>query len=116
MIFCLVVFIINNNKSKCDKTQIIKTLVRQAARWSTAAAQDSNPLISILHANYGAGYLWALRDIATDAEIESAVGIDILQFRDAITNAQDYSAKKMMAVCPQFAPKDAYLSKIAKEM
>src|SRR5207237_6958 len=42
-----------------EKVQI---LTRQAARWSTAASQDNNPLIAVLHANYGAGYLWAIHD------------------------------------------------------
>ena len=59
---------------------IIKTLVRQSARWSTAAQQDNNAMISVLHANYGAGYLWALKDIATDQEITSATQIDIKKF------------------------------------
>ena len=40
----------------------INTLIRQAARWSVAAQQDESPIIALLHANYGAGYLWALKD------------------------------------------------------
>src|SRR5580704_18335015 len=70
------------------KFNTIKTLVRQSARWSTAATQDSNPLISVLHANYGAGYLWALQDIATDQDVYSATGVDFLKLRDAITKVQ----------------------------
>ena len=50
----------------------IQKLTRQAARWSTAAAQDDSPLIAVLHANYGAGYLWALKDIATAKQIKNA--------------------------------------------
>lgn len=38
-------------------------LIRQVARWSTAGKQDKNSMIAVLHANYGAGYLWALKDI-----------------------------------------------------
>jgi len=30
---------------------------RQSARWSLAAKQDMNPVIGLLHANYGTGYL-----------------------------------------------------------
>ena len=99
-----------------DKSQIIKTLVRQAARWSTAAAQDENAMISVLHANYGAGYLWALRDIATDEEIFNVTQIDVLKFRDSITKIQDYSTMKLMKLCPKYAPKNTYLAKIAKEI
>jgi hypothetical protein len=103
-------------KNDNDKSKIIKTLVRQTSRWATAAAQDENILISVLHANYGAGYLYALRDIATDEEIVNTTGIDVLQFRDAVTQVQDYSTKRLMELCPNFAPKASYLSKVASEI
>lgn len=105
-----------HKQTNFDKSQIIKTLVRQAARWSTAAAQDENAMISVLHANYGAGYLWALRDIATDEEIYNATHIDVLKFRDDITKIQDYSTMKLMKLCPNYAPTQTYLTKIAKEI
>lgn len=47
-----------SNKEKINN--IIKTLVRQSARWSVAASQDTNIMIAVLHSNYGAGYLWVL--------------------------------------------------------
>lgn len=47
-----------SNKEKINN--IIKTLVRQSARWSVAALQDTNIMIAVLHSNYGAGYLWVL--------------------------------------------------------
>lgn len=90
-------------------------LVRQAARWATAAKQDMNPMIAVLHANYGAGYLWALQDIATHGEIERAAGIKWKEFRKAILDAQDAAAQKLAKTCPGYAPKDDYLTRIAKE-
>ena len=33
----------------------IKTLVKQAAKWATAAQQDASPVTSMLHANYASG-------------------------------------------------------------
>lgn len=96
-------------------TETLKTLARQAARWSTAANQDNNAMIAVLHANYGAGYLWAMQDIATSSEIEAATGIDWKRFKHEILSAQDAAAKKMANLCPQFAPKKSYLSKIGKE-
>lgn len=117
LLFILLLFIIikNFDQKDCEKTQAIKTLVRQAARWSTAANQDKSPIIAILHANYGAGYLWALKDIATDNEIEKATGIDVLKFRDEIIKVQDNASKKMLMTCPKFSPEKTYLSQIAKE-
>ena len=82
--------------------QNIQTLVRQTSRWSAAAKQDESPIIALLHANYGAGYLWALKDIATDAEIKQASNIDILPFEKKITDIQDASTRKVSRVCPKF--------------
>jgi hypothetical protein len=94
------------------KKQSLKTLVRQATRWSVASVQDKNPVIAVLHANYGAGYLWALKDIATDSEIEQATDIDVLKFRDEITKIQDDAMKKMYFSCPSIAPEPSYLRKL----
>jgi hypothetical protein len=107
-------FTTKEDLSSC-KNDTIKTLVRQAARWSIAANQDENAMIAVLHANYGAAYLWALRDIATDVEIKNATGIDIIRFRDEITAAQDKATKRMIATCPSYAPTASYLAAIAGE-
>ena len=116
----LVVFIYiiryNLTKSKCnDLFMAIKILVRQAARWSTAAQQDKNLLIAVLHANYGVGYLSALRDIATDTQIEEATGVNFKKFGYTITKIQDSVTKKMIKLCPEYAPKKTYLTKIGGE-
>ena len=94
---------------------VIKTLVRQAARWITAARQDENSMIAVIHAYYGAGYLWALRDIASDTEIEKASGINWKRFKNEILETQDIVTKKMARLCPKWAPKQTYLSKVGGE-
>ena len=98
VIFVLVYVIIKKpkKKDKDDKKTMINTLVRQASRWSTAAKQDKSPLIALLHANYGAGYLWELKDIFTDQEIEKATGMNVLEFRDEIVEIQDQANLKVI--------------------
>ena len=93
----------------------IKVLVRQAARWSTAAEQDESAMIAVLHANYGAGYLWALKDIATQQEIETVTGIDMSRFEREIVRVQDESTMRMARLCPQYAPASTYLTSIGGE-
>jgi hypothetical protein len=90
----------------------VRILTRQAARWSTAATQDENPLIAVLHANYGAGYLWAINDIVTSEQFNQMTGYDYTRFRDEITKIQDMATKKMISVCPDFAPQQSYLLSI----
>ena len=89
--------------------------MRQAARWSVAARQDKSSMIAVLHANYGAGYLWALQDIASKQEIEAATGIDLQRFRKEIIDTQDNATRAMSALCPAYAPPSSYLSKLAGE-
>jgi len=104
---------------KCQDNQtlsnIIAKLTRQSARWTTAARQDKNAMIQVLHANYGTGYLWALKDIATDTEIKNATGIDILEFEKEIVKTQDEATLRMAKICPKYAPEKSYLTSIGGE-
>ena len=103
-----------NGKAKLQ-SEAIKTLVRQASRWSTAAKQDKNIMIAVLHANYGAGYLWALKDIATSEQIYEASGIELLKFEEEIVKIQDEINKRMFTECPSYGPPRSYLTQLAGE-
>jgi hypothetical protein len=108
----VLVFIMSRKQGE----QPISKLVRQTARWATAAQQDQSPLVALLHANYAAGYLWALKDIATETEINKVAGINLKQFEEHIVNVQDMTTKKVLKACPSFAGEvDLYLSTIAGE-
>ena len=98
-----------------SKEDIIRTLLRQSARWSTAASQDENPMIAVLHANYGAGYLYALQDIASPEEIVNATGVDIIKYKKGITSAQDIATVTAIKSCPQFGPEPTYLTSLGGE-
>ncbi len=105
-----------SNNSKKFHNQLINKLVRQTARWATAASQDDNPVIEVLHANYAAGYLWALKDIATNNDIESATKIDMKKFQKNVVEIQDKANKKLVKLCPNFIKTDnIYLAKIGGE-
>jgi len=95
--------------------KMLKILTRQAARWSTAAKQDENAMIAVLHANYGAAYLLAIKDIATAAQIKAATGIELSRFEEQILAAQDAATRKMAGLCPKYAPDPTYLTKIGGE-
>ena len=103
----------NNYKNKFENA--IKTLLRQCSRWTVASLQDNNSMIAVLHANYGAAYLWALTDIISSCELEKITGINYIKFRNKITDAQDKATKKMANLCPKYAPKETYLSKLGGE-
>ena len=92
----------------------VKTLIKNAAKWATTAQQDASPVISMLHANYATGYLWALKDIAKPRDIHRITGIDFKQFEEHITNVQSMVTKKVIKKCPEIEGEiDLYLSSIA---
>ena len=94
----------------------IEKLVRQSARYATAAQQDASPVIAVLHANYAAAYLYALKDIATDSQIHNATGIDVKKFKEHVTNVQDMVTRKTSEKCPEFVGEvDVYLAQIGGE-
>ena len=118
ILFAIFIFIVHN--ITFVKTQkhynIINTILRGSARWAAASLQDNSPIVAVLHANYAAGYLWALKDSFSDIDIQRATGIDIIKFQKKIINVQDKSTQILVKNCPQFASNiDTYLGKIAKE-
>mgnify|MGYP006197835235 CR=1 FL=1 len=103
------------NDTRTLLNNIIQKLMRQSARWSTAAEQDNSPMISVLHASYGAGYLWALKDIASNTDIKIATGEDIDTLENNIVAVLDKSTTNAIRICPQYGPVSTYLSRLGKE-
>ena len=93
----------------------INSLLRQAARWSVASNSDINPIISNMHGNYGAAYLFALRSVATDNDILRATGIDIRSVENEIIKIQDKAMTGLARACPRVIPEPRLLSVIGGE-
>jgi hypothetical protein len=100
IVIFLIIYRVFIYKTKIEN--MVQILIRSCARWGTASLQDKSPLIAVLHANYAAGYLWAIRDIFTDEEIKKATGINRVEFEKKIIDVQDKATKYMMEVCPKY--------------
>jgi len=112
-IFILIV--VMQNTSRGTK-QSLQKLVRQSARYATAAQQDKSPAIAILHANYAVAYLHAAKDISSDSQIHNATGIDVKKFTEHVTNVQDMVTKSTVEKFPDFTGRvDLYLAEIGGE-
>lgn len=96
---------------------MIEKLIRQGARWYKGYQNDKNPLIAVLHSNYAAGYLWALKDIFENEEIEEYLGgrEARLKYEAAILKAQDGATRQAVQVCPEYTDALDFMSKIAGE-
>ncbi len=89
-----------------SQAEIARSLFLQMSRWSTAATQDENPVIAVLHANYGVGYMMALQSIAGNEELERMIGVSDLRslFRE-VERIQHDATRKLVRTCPGVAPK-----------
>lgn len=96
---------------------MIQKLLRQGARWYKGYQNDKNPLIAVLHSNYAAGYLWAMKDIFENEEIEQVLGSKEarLRYEEEILKAQDDSTKKAVETCPEYTDSLDFMSQIAGE-
>lgn len=92
----------------------IHTLLRHAARWAIAADQDREPLIRALHANYAMGYILALREVASDAEVLHVTGYDPYDLFVELLRVQDEATHAVALRCPQLIPQ-TWLAEIAGE-
>jgi hypothetical protein len=116
ILFVISIFFVIIKTQQPNTNSIINTLLRGSARWAAASLQDKSPIVAVLHANYAAGYLWALKDSFSDIDIQQSTGIDIIKFQKKIIDVQDKSTQILVKACPQFASNiDIYLGKIAKE-
>lgn len=96
-------FTFTDSDNQNFKDFAIKKLLRASSRWIVASGNDLSPLISLLHAQYGVSFWWALKDIATDSEIEKATGINVKEHEKQITASQDVVTKRVVMECPKFA-------------
>ena len=120
IIFLLIIYFIHgletfNLNDNVDKKTNINKLIRQTARWATAAAQDTNPYIANLHATYSVGYLMALREIYDDNTINKLGNINIRQLEKEVTTIMDDAISKLVNICPEGQPKNKYLAFLAKQ-
>jgi hypothetical protein len=99
---------------KPDLTEQVRLMTKKCARWATTAQQDTSPYLSVMHANFAMGYLYALKDIATPQQIHRITGIDFVTFEKHILNLQESINQKLLKQSPDFAGDvNLYLASIA---
>ncbi|QIG60106.1 hypothetical protein [Dishui Lake large algae virus 1] len=97
-------YVYKSNKNNGTMENVVSVLYRQCARWAVAAEQDKSEIIAVLHANYAAGYLWAIKDIVTTDEFKRIVGEDFLEFEKKIVKIQDDVTFRLVTKCRDVVP------------
>jgi len=117
LVVLLIFFLWPKKRKKYELDNAIEILYRQCARWLVAAEQDKSPLIATLHAQYGIGYLSAIKELATHQEFKRATGTNLDEFEQKAKAIQDKVTRRAVAYCPQFASElDVYFAKKAGDM
>ena len=98
-----ILFFVFRKVSNADD-ETIRTLYRQAARYSVASIQDASEVIQVLHANYAMGYLLALKDIASGEDFERVTGEDMLTFERTIAKVQDEATRRLVSQRSDLVP------------
>jgi hypothetical protein len=110
IILCLVAMIFNIKEEQTTINTIAPRIFHQMARWSTAASQDKNPVIAVLHANYGVGYMMVLKDLASDEDLERMLGVEnIRKVFDEVQKIQNNVTLNLANHCTNIFP-DTFLA------
>ena len=110
LLFLLVIYLMFRGDSSH-----LKKLSKEAAKWAVQAQQDESPVLAMTHANYAAGYLWAMKDTASPREISRITGLDFATFEEHIMGVQNAVTKKALKKCPDLMGEvDLYLASVAQ--
>lgn len=117
-VFLYFVYQLIYSKKFASRQDMIRKLIRQSARFSVASRSDRTSLISVLHSNYGATYMFALKDLFSDKEIEDVIGSEELRkkFESKIIEIQDNATKNVVKHCPQYTDEIGFLTKLAGQI
>lgn len=109
----LVILLIYTNKHSSNDIKNINILLQQTARWLTASFNDINPYIANLHSDYAQGYLMALDSLYSEIKIQNVTGVNIHKLKHLAGKAKYRAMNMLVKICPDGAPKQEFLAKLA---
>ena len=86
----------------------LKGLSEQASRWHVMSKQDSNPLISLMHADYAVAYGNILQSLAPEEDIQRITGTKISEFNYLLNEDQKAAVQRVSDVCSSLKPEGTY--------
>ena len=104
MVVALALLSLHANPSRAAlRSGALSSLMRQSARYSVLADQDSNALISMLHATYSLAYCNAARKLASDQTLRRLTHIDASELANAADAKQQRALAHINQGCPDMA-------------
>lgn len=89
----------------------VRYVVGEAARLQSSAAQNSNPLMSLIDITTAIGLMKGLRRSFSSAEVARLSNTNPEDFINTLEEEQQKSIKKVMTVCPAVTPDTPHVDK-----
>lgn len=88
----------------------LRTLVGQAAQWSTVAEQDHNPVLALMHVNTALAQGNVARRLVPHGEVRRLTGVDIDELIYALEQEQQNAMRRINQGCPSLQPEGAFVT------
>jgi hypothetical protein len=82
----------------------VSHLMRDAARMHTMSAQDTNPVMSLMHIDSAIAYVKAARKILGAKEVGKVAKINVEEFLYMLEEQQQAAVQALMTTCPAAVP------------
>lgn len=86
----------------------VEHVVNKALKYHETAKQDTNPLISLVHATQALTFLTAARQIARDSDVERITGYHVADLEYALETDQRQAMEIVTSKCPDVKPSGVY--------
>lgn len=80
-------------------------MLRAARKWNTAATQDKNDLLALMHHGHAKAYLHAVRDMMPDGEIARVYSVDAKKLLQSIEKTEQKLYRRIAQKSPGLVPK-----------
>ena len=102
----------NRGQSSKQFVYSITSVLNQIRSLHLAAAQDSNPILSLIHASYALGHFYffqniLLRDLSK-TDIEQLLHVNVSELQTYLENDQQRALKELQTHCPHISLPNVY--------
>lgn len=103
-LLALILIVFRTSRTSALQSRALVDLVQSASQWSASSLQDSNVLLSLMHANYAMAYLNVARLLSSDSEIESTASVRLDELLNEFKASQSSAIGRLTSTCPAAMP------------
>ena len=101
-------FIAGRFSSAKRTSTLAKEVTKEAARAAVSSRQDTNPMISLMHASQAVGMLKSARHLIGDDKLTASTRFNVPELAESLQKTQDEVAARLVQSAPSLGPEGAY--------